>query len=331
MDTKTKLRFIIKTANVYIRYKLRRYTPFALYLPITYRCNLKCNFCNVWKYHSKKELGLSKIYEIIDDTKRIGIPYISVFGGEPLLRKDLQLIGKAIQKSGIVAALTTNGTLINKYRAKSLLDSFDIIKISFTGLKKTHEINTGIKNSYKRTVNGLNSLIKFTNKKIQIIIHFVINKNNLNEIEDFIKEFKDKVNLICLLPENRPGSIFDDTSFYNKWKEIKGKYNIGDSNYFIENLNSKDEICDAGKLYLTIHPNGDVNACNVHQKLIMGNIHDRSFYEIYKSGISPEIKKRIKNCDGCYMKCTTEISQIFRIPFYKLIFNLPTLMRTYRI
>ncbi|MFW9877256.1 MAG: radical SAM/SPASM domain-containing protein [Candidatus Thorarchaeota archaeon] len=326
-----KLVFLSKCANVYIHYKLRKYIPFALYLPITFRCNHRCNFCTIWKYKIKNELSLNNIYSIIDDAKRIGIPYISVFGGEPLLRYDLEKIGKKIQSKGIVAALTTNATLIDEKRAKNIVNSFDIVKVSFSGLNKTHDSNTNVKNSFQKASRGLDNLIKFNNGRAQIIIHFLVKKNNFHEIDDFVKKFEKKVDLISFIPENIGDSIFRNKEFINKWKKIKKFSNIGDSDDYIESLTSKKRICDAGKLFFTIYPDGSVNACNSYQNLIIGNIHKKGFYELFKLGLNNNLKRKIKNCDGCYMKCTTEVSQIFRIPFYKLFLKLPRLIRTYKL
>jgi len=316
----------MKSANVYIHYKLKKYIPFALYLPLTYDCNLRCKFCDVWKNKSK-ELSKDQIFSVIDDAKKIGIPYISVFGGEPLLRNSVEAIGKRIKDNGIVAALTTNGFLIDKNRAKSLTDAYDIIKVSFCGLEKTRDKCTGVHGSFKKSLQGLSLLLKYA-KRTQINIHYVVREDNLNEVDAFVAKFKDRVNAIHFLPENNLDKKFASYKFKNKWKELKKTQKIADSNNFIDGLTSNKTICDAGRLYYTILPDGSVNACNGHQKIILGDVKT-SFYKIYRKGLSKEHNKIIQTCKGCYMKCTTEVSQIFRMPIHKLIWNLPSLMKTY--
>jgi MoaA/NifB/PqqE/SkfB family radical SAM enzyme len=323
-----KLRFLIKTANVYIHYKIKRYIPFALYLRISNRCNLKCKFCDFWKQKEDSDLDLVSISRVIYDAAKIGIPYLSVYGGEPLLREDLSKIGKLARRKGIVCALTTNGTLLNDSRVTDILNSFDIIKVSFAGLEEKHDGCVGYKGSFKKTIRGLNNLLKYP-RKSQIIIHYLVNKENISDIAGFVKKFKNLVDSICFLPENGSESFFSTPQFIKQWKKMKAKYNIGDSDLFIEQ--QKIDRCDAGKLYFTIMPNGNVNACNVHQDLILGNIENQRFLDIYRNGINKEIQKRINNCTGCYMKCTTELSQIFQMPIYKIPLRLPRLVRTYKI
>ena len=52
---------------------------------LTYRCNAKCNMCNVWQSQtkSKNEIDLKTIEKLPD------MFFANVTGGEPFMRKDL--------------------------------------------------------------------------------------------------------------------------------------------------------------------------------------------------------------------------------------------------
>jgi MoaA/NifB/PqqE/SkfB family radical SAM enzyme len=324
-----KINFLFKCANVYFHYHIKKYIPFVLSLQITDCCNLNCNFCII-PQKTLNELKIKKIFGIINDAKKIGIPYISIFGGEPLLRKDVVKIGNKIKSSGIVSVLTTNGCLINEKLSKKLSNAYDFIKISFCGLENTHNRITGNKNSYIQSIKGLNYLIK-NKKKNKILLHFVVNKNNYKEIEKFIERFKNKVDGINLLPEIYYEKKYDDILFQKLWKKLYKEKKVTDSKFFINQLNSNKIICDAGKLFNCIYPNGDVNACSTYNNLILGNVDNERYFDIYNKKMPNRIKKKIKSCKGCYLKCSTEISQIFRLPPHKLLYHLPSLLKTYKI
>ena len=64
--------------------------PFRLFYDITYLCNLRCKHCftNSGKPNSE-ELSLEEKLKLVDYMKELGIPRVSIAGGEPFACKDL--------------------------------------------------------------------------------------------------------------------------------------------------------------------------------------------------------------------------------------------------
>ena len=56
-------------------------------LALTCQCQCKCVHCGValYKDSRKKELSYKEIIKLIDELKKLGVAWISFFGGEPLL------------------------------------------------------------------------------------------------------------------------------------------------------------------------------------------------------------------------------------------------------
>ena len=52
---------------------------------VTYRCNAKCNMCDVWHYPTKpsEEISLDVIKKLLE------MFFVNVTGGEPFIRQDL--------------------------------------------------------------------------------------------------------------------------------------------------------------------------------------------------------------------------------------------------
>ena len=59
----------------------------------------------------------------LDDISSYAQPVVVLSGGEPLLRKDLELCGREIRKRGMRWSLVTNGHLYDEKRHISLLNS----------------------------------------------------------------------------------------------------------------------------------------------------------------------------------------------------------------
>ena len=92
-----------------------------LRISVTDRCNFRCVYCmpkevfgRGYRFMDRKEL---LTFEEIERIARVfvshGVEKIRITGGEPLLRRDLEvLIGRLVQPGGLDVALTTNGALL---------------------------------------------------------------------------------------------------------------------------------------------------------------------------------------------------------------------------
>ena len=100
-------------------------------LSVTDLCNLRCVYCmpaeGVRKLEHREILSAEEIEEIAISAASLGIGKIRLTGGEPLVRKGiLGIIERITSIKGInEVALTTNGTLLEKYAS-------DLIKAGLT-------------------------------------------------------------------------------------------------------------------------------------------------------------------------------------------------------
>jgi len=88
-----------------------------LRISVTDRCNLRCVYCmpeeGVDLLSHKDILRYEEILKVVKVAKSIGIAHVRITGGEPLVRKDLPYLIKAIKEAGIPdLSMTTNGTLL---------------------------------------------------------------------------------------------------------------------------------------------------------------------------------------------------------------------------
>ena len=128
---------------------------------ITFKCNHLCDFC----YNSptgQKELTTDEILEGIDKIADFGLLYLTLTGGEPMVRSDFWTICKKAREREFAIRIYTNGFLIDEQRAAKLkeFDPFEI-EISIHGARpETHDKLTGIPGSLNRVVAALENLHK---------------------------------------------------------------------------------------------------------------------------------------------------------------------------
>lgn len=332
MDISKRLLFYLKSINVYLHYKTRNYRPFLAIIVPTKKCNLNCMYC-IESGKQGKSLTKKHLLSVIDDLYSLGVPVISFSGGEPLLYPNLIEIAKYAKKKRFFVNLNTNGTLINKTNARKIVNSFDTIRISLDGIGDLHDRISGVKGAYKKIIRGISYLTSEEKRKAKIGINFVVTKTNQEDVKEFVKEFKNKVDFISLLPEFsfnqdcrvRPKKLTSEIKSIQK--DLQTNMKSGNTPIFMDKISLKfsKQNCDAGKLYFTIFPGGSVFICPFYLKFY-GSLRKENIKRIYNR----MRKEKNFDCKGCYATCTTEISRVFRLNPLTLLKQTPKLIKTFK-
>ncbi len=112
---------------------------------LTYRCNARCHFCDIWALEPGKEAEFPAIEKNLQDLRRLGVKYVDFTGGEPLLRADAPEIYRTAKDLGFVTSMTTN-TILYPKRAKEIHGLVDFLNFSLDGADaETHDHSRGVK------------------------------------------------------------------------------------------------------------------------------------------------------------------------------------------
>jgi radical SAM protein with 4Fe4S-binding SPASM domain len=114
-------------------------------------------------------MSLSEIKEFVDEVsetlkewkEEYGIefsPSFNITGGEPFLRQDIFEVLKEIKGRGFDTYLLSNGTLINRERARLLSNLVKGVQVSIEGPEEIHEMIRG-KGSFLSAMNGVRHLL----------------------------------------------------------------------------------------------------------------------------------------------------------------------------
>lgn len=80
-------------------------------LYITFRCNARCGYCNVWQdpvFAGQPELDADGLRRCIDQLRALGVTYLDVTGGEPALHRELSVAVEHATQLGMAVEVTTN-------------------------------------------------------------------------------------------------------------------------------------------------------------------------------------------------------------------------------
>jgi cyclic pyranopterin phosphate synthase len=95
--------------------QLIRADPRSIYLTLTANCNLRCIGCNYGReFMAGSSLPWPLVRDLLDDVKEAGFDSVRLYGGEPLLHKDLPAMVARCVELGLRPWLTTNAILLRE-------------------------------------------------------------------------------------------------------------------------------------------------------------------------------------------------------------------------
>lgn len=117
--------------------------PYAILVDPTSRCNLRCLGCWAGAYSRQEDLDYQTLDRILGEAEDLGIYFMVLSGGEPLLRK-ADLLKLAHRHQEAVFHVYTNGTLIDREFAAELAQAGNItLAISLEGIGEYTDARRG--------------------------------------------------------------------------------------------------------------------------------------------------------------------------------------------
>lgn len=131
--------------------------PRRIYVTLTALCNLRCKGClyGVNEFMPGQQLPWPLVRDLLSDAAQMGIRNIRLYGGEPLMHKDLPRIVRHATDLGLHIWMTTNGVLLRK-KFDALYDAgLREFSFGFYGIDGEYDQYVRQKNSFQRVSDGL--------------------------------------------------------------------------------------------------------------------------------------------------------------------------------
>jgi radical SAM protein with 4Fe4S-binding SPASM domain len=226
-------------------------------------------------------------------------PSFSITGGEPFLRKDLSKILQEINRRHFGVSILTNGTLIEKEKARMLADlPVKGVQVSLEGPEAIHEAVRG-KGSFCSAVKGIEHL---RDAGIKITINVTLSDMNADYFKDMVLMASNlgvsRLGFSRLVPSGRGLTLLTRMLTKERLKEVyEAIFSLsapgleivtGDpiaSQLSEEMPENSDDVfpdggCAAGVSGLTLLPDGTITPCR-RMGVPIGNILRDSLREIW--------------------------------------------------
>lgn len=319
--------------------------PYKINFCITNRCNGRCLTCNTWKENRestrrfKDELTLDEIDRFFCRLPKT-ISWISLTGGEPFLRDDIEEIVKLATnriKGLSLINIPTNGLVNSTFsKIKNILNikkrPWLYINFSIDGTPEIHNKIRGNDNAFFKTWEMYQKVKKLesVNKSFKVGIETTISSYNIGYIVPFLEQYishrdniminiahnsalykntqsKDRLTL-CLDPEKTKDVL---KQIKKKWgwfsiDNIIKRYYVNRVPFFLKNPQTMVVPCKALKSSIAINSYGDLSSCLMWDKTI-GNLREYNYdiSTILASQQTKELRSLIVkgNCPNCWTPC----------------------------
>jgi MoaA/NifB/PqqE/SkfB family radical SAM enzyme len=297
--------------------------PIVVSYEVTLSCNCNCRHCDLGGVIEDEKQITPEEYK--DLTQRLKPSAAQISGGEPLLRRDIAAIVKAVKRGGVqYAILVTNGALLNESNYLELREAgVNQFSVSLDFPDERHDEFRRRPGLYKRLEQTLPRLAKLGFR--DIILNTAITKANVREILPLTKKavewgvdisysaytalrtgnqeyclnngkdleiLRQAINELILLRKQ-------DAHLVNP------ELTLRDTVRFFEQGRMPD--CKAGLRFLVVMPDGSLVPCSLH----------RTKYATRKEMI--EQFSKANRCDKCY----TAIRSYSEMSFLSHMKNVP--------
>jgi len=169
--------------------------PREIYITLTAQCNLRCVGCRYGRdFMPGSQLSWEHVRDLLDDAKQCGIKNIRLYGGEPLLHKDLPRIVEHAVKLGLTTYLTTNGILLKERFDDLYAAGLRTVAVGFYGTGDDYNSYVQRPDHFKRLDAGLTYVRERYGMNVALSLGWVLMRptcsiRSLHETWDFAKRY----------------------------------------------------------------------------------------------------------------------------------------------
>ncbi len=291
---------------------------------LTYRCNAFCEFCHFGIHENFKDASYAKLEDFksnIEQIRKLGVKFIDLTGGEPLLHKEIHLMAAYAKELNFQTSITTNALLYPKF-AEKLLGNIDLLHFSLDSPDEEEHNRIRKVNCYKRIFESIDiakSLGEFPD------ILFTVTNETYTKLPR-MHEIAAKNNLVLIV--NPVFSYFGNPGLSDKAIDYIEEYTDGKMDIYINKAFLKlrknggndinDPSCKAVTRVIVISPYNEIILPCYHFESEKIKI-DRPIDEIRNSEKIKHFQRmegRFDFCKGCTVNCYFEPSFAFPTNLY---------------
>jgi radical SAM protein with 4Fe4S-binding SPASM domain len=293
--------------------------PDKLEIDLTYRCNLNCVHCSREagpNTQTDDELKPLELFHLVKQAAEIGIPALTLMGGEPTVHPYFMELAFYARHMGIgYVSTSTNGLLVDDEKARQMAAIFSDVQVSIHGATAdVHDEIVGRKGAFDKATNAVRMLRKHGCTDINV--SFSVLKSNMHQMDEMIALAPSlgatSLRFLGLTPEGRGSCLPQLTpadremiSDFIRERRAEGKLCGGipvEGGGFPIYMPFNDEACfygcPAGRTLMCVDAFGLAGICSVLPMRI-GSVRENSLLELWHNVAARRVRQRI-TCDCAF-------------------------------
>ena len=301
--------------------------PLIVNLTLTYRCNLRCEYCAVWRQPAP-EMDTATILSLVDQIADAGTERLSLGGGEPMIRRDIGTIIARAKQRGLTVNLLSNGFQIPRRIGE--LEGLDFLAVSLDGPQDVHDQARG-KGSFRQAMGAIRAARA---AGIEVWTTTVLTRMNIGHIADILelarnegvratflpvmKQALEARNSDSLAPER--GALVDAMDYLIGQTKVAGTPLAASTDllHFYRDHWGTDGAapargpwhggvlpCQAARLFCSIAPDGRLYPCNYLHRAVPGFSAPELGFTVALNQVQPP------DCAGCWCDSFIEANLVF--------------------
>lgn len=295
--------------------------PIIAVWEVTYRCNMRCVFCNE-KNLIAEEMNTSEALVMIQRLSKLKTNIVLLTGGEPTMRGDIGILVDAIKKCGLTLIFTTNGLTIRENL--SILVKADLIRLSVDGYGHIHDQIRGVPGAFKKIEEGVRLLVKAGKPPMLVcVVTTTANRDNLRQLFLRAREWGVQIDFSMVtyslkteknlnesnaISELQEKSRVNEEEFLEMLEEFRNNFSDVLANpRFYKHLITSGGLgkrCRALDVSLNVRPNGHISIpCDAYTITeLEGDVCDNWWKMQQLKDVKAEVGEYFF-CKKCYKRC----------------------------
>lgn len=273
--------------------------PLGVHLDVTWRCNERCVHCYL-DHDDLGEMSYDEIEDLMTQMAAAGVFFLTISGGEPMLRSDIFPILRRARELTFNVKLKTNAILIKEKEAALIRElGIETVQVSiYSHRPEVHDAITKVKGSLERSLAAIRFMVS---RGLKVTMANVVMKQTRFDYPGVQKLAAEVGAMFTIDPTITP-HINGDRSLLalnvsrEDLRDIMNDKTIAGAteDQFVAVTPGADEDhmdnipCSAGHSACYVSPYGDVYPC-VQFPLPSGNVRQQKFIDIWK--YSPQLEE----------------------------------------
>ncbi len=293
-----------------VRSRFSTHRPFFLAHAVTFGCNSRCRTCSYWKLtpRMKEDLTTAEVGDLLDEAWEAGMRAYYLFGGEPLVRKDIGTLVDMAKARGYLTTMNTNGSLL---AAKApTLRGLDFAFVSLDYFNEYDDYIRGRPGTFQEVMRGVERIRTVAGTKVVLVT--TISSMNYDAIEPMARlaeqlgvmisynAVEPTLDFGLTAAENSPNFAVGLTPeqlqrFYRTLLELKRQgYPLMETEQVLRDFTThRPWRCEFPKMFVYVTPDKKIYSCDYRYGF---DLKTGTFEEYFSS---PEFLRHVSEAEAC--------------------------------